>query len=533
MGLQLVTKYGAHRTGRVSSAGVMAGAAALSMVAALSANPTASTAQGMWDPYGLNGRTARARVDASRARLARRDGDRQAARFSRGGAEQASVPKAAASGPLLAVVSLSAQRMTVYDATGPIIRSPISSGKAGHRTPTGVFSVLQKNRHHVSNIYSGAPMPFMQRLTWSGIALHAGVLPGYPASAGCIRLPHTTAAQLFALSKLGMRVVVAPNEPTPASFSHPALPEPKMVAVPPAAPTQQATAGADANTVATRFLNPMQVGQQERQASKLRVVEAHKMSKARLEESQRASAEANQAAGALRVAQAHVDALKMRLAQTSEAEQRRALDAQIVEAEAALVAARSDEAAKSKAAFAAAVASREAEDAIATAEEQARIAERGTEPIAVFISRRESKVFVRQGMVPLFDAPVTFKDPSRPLGTHVFQVMAADNASGRLSWNVVTVPETISLDDAGGLDVTGSVLDNRGPVRRGGPALRSVGLPSDAQRALERVEMSPEVRQRIAERLWVNGSITISDHGISNETGKGTDFVVLTRGSAM
>ena len=76
-----------------------------------------------------------------------------------------------------------------------------------------MFSIIQKNRHHVSNIYSGAPMPYMQRITWSGIALHAGVLPGYPASHGCIRLPYPVAAKLFAMSKMGMRVIVAPHEP--------------------------------------------------------------------------------------------------------------------------------------------------------------------------------------------------------------------------------------------------------------------------------------------------------------------------------
>ena len=93
-------------------------------------------------------------------------------------------------GPVLAVVSIAKQRIQVYGSTGLLAQSPVSTGMAGHRTPPGVFSILQRSRFHRSNIYSDAPMPYMQRLTWSGVALHAGVVPGYPASHGCIRLPH-------------------------------------------------------------------------------------------------------------------------------------------------------------------------------------------------------------------------------------------------------------------------------------------------------------------------------------------------------
>ena len=92
-------------------------------------------------------------------------------------------------GPLIAVVSIARQRISIYGSDGLLAQSAVSTGQPGFRTPTGVFSVIQKNRFHRSNIYSGAPMPYMQRITWSGIALHAGVMPGYPASHGCIRLP--------------------------------------------------------------------------------------------------------------------------------------------------------------------------------------------------------------------------------------------------------------------------------------------------------------------------------------------------------
>jgi hypothetical protein len=96
-----------------------------------------------------------------------------------------------------------------------------------HPTPMGIFTVISKSRWHVSNIYSGAPMPYMQRITWSGIALHAGKLPGYPASHGCIRLPEHFATRLWALSKIGARVIIARDEVAPVAIAHPRLPVPK------------------------------------------------------------------------------------------------------------------------------------------------------------------------------------------------------------------------------------------------------------------------------------------------------------------
>lgn len=446
--------------------------------------------------------------------------------------------KATASGPLIVVASLAAQRMTVYDSTGPIMRAPISTGKAGHRTPTGVFSVIQKNRHHVSNIYSGAPMPYMQRITWSGIALHAGVLPGYPASAGCIRMPYPTAAKLFAMSKAGMRVIVAPTEPAAVAFSHRALPEPVMVAVPASGTVDRQADGVgtvrvaatDGAGVATRFLNPVQHAQAERVRARAHLADVIRQNQHLLDVAKRASAEAHAARAAVAPAEAAVEAADYEARGVAQTE-RAPFEARAREAVRQAEHARQTEAETSKAAFAAAVASREAEERIAVAEEASRIAERGTEPIAVLISRREGKVLVRQGMVPLFEAPVEFKEPDRPLGTHVFQAMSADSASGRVGWVAITVPEGVAQGVAQGVAGAAAqdALENRGPVRRERGATLSSGVPSDAHGALDRVIVAPEVMRRIAERLWINGSIIVSDHGLGRETGKGTDFIVETR----
>ena len=117
-------------------------------------------------------------------------------------------PDIAPRGPVLLVVSLATQRAVVYRNGIPIGITTVSTGRPGYRTPTGVFTILQRHVEHYSTIYDNAPMPYMQRLTWGGVALHGGQLPGYPASHGCIRLPHAFARLLYGVTHLGMTVVV-------------------------------------------------------------------------------------------------------------------------------------------------------------------------------------------------------------------------------------------------------------------------------------------------------------------------------------
>ncbi|HRP72198.1 MAG TPA: L,D-transpeptidase [Luteimonas sp.] len=132
-------------------------------------------------------------------------------------------PEIAPHGPIVLVISLDEQRAYVYRNGMAIGVSTISSGKQGKETPTGVFTILQKNKDHRSNLYNNAPMPYMQRLTWDGIALHGGTLPGYPASHGCVRLPLEFARLLFAETRNGDTVVVANAKASNASLVHPAV----------------------------------------------------------------------------------------------------------------------------------------------------------------------------------------------------------------------------------------------------------------------------------------------------------------------
>jgi len=132
-------------------------------------------------------------------------------------------PELSPAGPVLLVVNLETQRAVLFRNGVPIAASTISSGKAGNETPTGVFTILQKNKEHYSKTYNNAPMPNMQRLTWSGIALHAGNLPGYPASHGCVRLPMKFSSLLFGATEMGMTVVITSIPAVPSGSDAPAL----------------------------------------------------------------------------------------------------------------------------------------------------------------------------------------------------------------------------------------------------------------------------------------------------------------------
>lgn len=132
-------------------------------------------------------------------------------------------PERSPAGPVAVIVSIPDQRVHVYRNGVRIGVSTCSTGKPGHATPTGVFTILQKDKHHRSSTYNNAPMPNMNRLTWDGVALHAGKLPGYPASHGCVRLPFEFSEKLFGVTHLGMPVIVAGAHSDPVEIVHPGL----------------------------------------------------------------------------------------------------------------------------------------------------------------------------------------------------------------------------------------------------------------------------------------------------------------------
>src|SRR5947209_7703076 len=145
-------------------------------------------------------------------------------------AVEATAPRDAGE-PIMAIVSIKSQQVTFYDADGWILRAPVSTGITGRETPAGVFAVIEKDKDHHSTLYDDAWMPNMQRITWNGIALHGGPLPGYAASHGCVRMPYEFAENLFDKTWIGMRVIISPDDAAPVEFSHKALLVPNAEAV--------------------------------------------------------------------------------------------------------------------------------------------------------------------------------------------------------------------------------------------------------------------------------------------------------------
>jgi L,D-transpeptidase-like protein len=322
-------------------------------------------------------------------------------------------PEDAPKGPLQIIISIADQRVSLFDNGALIARSSVSTGTQGHPTPLGVFSVISKQRWHRSNIYSAAPMPYMQRITWSGIALHAGVVPGHPASHGCIRLKNDFAIRLWHLTKRGTRVIIAHDDVQPVEIANPHL------------------------------------------------------FKSGSPEFQTATVAGKSTSGSL----------------VSHAETPEATSLQVPGSAPAGGAAK-------------------------------RIV-----PISVFVSRKLSKLFVRQGFSPLFDVPVKIENPEEPLGTHVFTAMEFQNEGAAIRWTVVSIPEEFPRMSEG------ATKEREAPAKQ---TALSVPLPDKANAALDRIEIPQDTVERISELLTPASSLIISDNGFSHETGKDTDFIVVT-----
>jgi lipoprotein-anchoring transpeptidase ErfK/SrfK len=478
-------------------------------------------------------------------------------------------------GPLVIVVSIDRQKVTVYDTNGVFAESPVSTGMKGHSTPMGVFSVIQKHKFHHSNIYSGAPMPYMQRITWSGVAMHAGVLPGYPASHGCIRMPMAFAVKMWNWTKMGARVIVSPGEMTPHNFSHPLLASVRMPPQPAASlepqtnvgdkadkgaaspklteakPVETRTASADAvlelrSSVGHTVMSDVTTGNapvREEAAtstdktetpvqSETKTAEATDAAKPQSEDTKPANTETKATEAAEAPMEATKEATKASAATDDKVE---AAKSEPAKTEATKTEATKTEAAKNAAAD---TAKKPDAPALATSPDAKKDETRVADPapaakpdapkragqIAVFISRKDSKIYVRQNFAPLFEAPVTIAASDRPLGTHVFTAEVDKADSNALHWSVVSLP--VSARSAARED------DSRVTRRQRGAALipvaaKPVVTPDSPAEALDRISIPADTMAKINEMLTSGGSIIVSDQGINQgETGEGTDFIV-------
>ena len=538
-------------------------------------------------------------------------------------------------GPLIIAISIRNQNLRIYDANGFFAETPISTGMAGHPTPMGVFSVIQKQKLHHSNIYSGAPMPYMQRITWSGIAIHAGVLPGYPASHGCIRMPMAFAVKMWGWTKMGARVVIAPGELSPASFSHPLLaaqklsPQPVAAAEPKADVLPVVKSGATPDADGTTRIATSEPGLELRSTvghedggkpaiddpaataplrEQTHTADAGELSAAKApvtmsdatspRDDLPAAAEPDAGAAHLAVNGASAKTGDAPKPDTSsdvgasradpttpgrtEAASPEPRAAAGKSAEAAVPEIRSAGAdaadptskrpdgvqapADGAAAISKAIASdsRKADDASKSAEksnekptpgvkaaidsrvtvgdekkDQTRLPDTekaaGAKPdpamaagpkrsgqISVFVSRKDSKLYVRQNFAPLFDVPITIAPSDRPLGTHVFTAQVDPEDANRLHWSVISLPAPARRDE-----------DERASRRRriaGAAEIKPLPQPDSPAEALDRLAIPADAMARITDALSTGASIIVSDQGIAaGETGEGTDFIVSLR----
>jgi lipoprotein-anchoring transpeptidase ErfK/SrfK len=430
------------------------------------------------------------------------------------------------SGPLHIIVSIDKQRATLFADGHPVASTAISSGTHDHPTPMGVFTVIQKDRHHISNLYD-ASMPYMQRITWSGSALHQGPLPGYPASHGCVRLTESFAQLLWKTTKMGARVIVTRPEVAPLEFAHGRLfvPKPRMVAAPPAVvPAAPPLAMAEPATTSsvtkvrtaanTPTVTIASVLGDATKAVTTAVVTEPVASTAGEQPTKQSDTDgvggthepAAQTSAAAEPAEATVVATKPVESKPAEIKQ---VETKPVEARSIPITAPApivvDERPKTMPA--------------------AVVQEANGRPISVFVSLKENKLYVRQGWKPLFDAPVSFEHPEQPIGTHVYTAMGA-KAEGGLRWTVVSIPS--SYRRAAEAKNSDSGRKGRREHVKAVEVAAPMSNPSPSA-ALDRIIMPPELIDRIAEMITPGSSLIVSDNKLSDETGEYTDFIVLTR----
>ena len=398
---------------------------------------------------------------------------------------------AAKPGPLLVAISINAQRLTLYSAGAPIAHAPVSTGVPGHPTPLGIFSVIGKERFHRSNLYSNAPMPWMQRITWSGVALHQGVLPGYPASHGCIRLPGAFAQYLWGTTRMGARVIITRDEVTPFPIEHANLFAPKPQE-PPADRTPAQVQGIATLKIAETS-DPAQATDAPAQAAAIGVASPADAAALKLKGSLDTPTPQN---GGKRVAAAaeHSDVVDPKLPSPTATD-------------------------TTSSGEAAGTMSKPGRAAEAEAKETPHM----SEPVSVFVSRKAGRLYVRQGFEPVFDTPVIIRDPEAPIGTHLYTASELNEDRSAMRWTAVTLAGAPAAEP-----------EHHRAVKRGArEEERPVSVPTSARlaasAALDRVQMPKEAVDRISELLSPGSSLIISDYPLSGETGKYTDFIILTR----
>lgn len=390
------------------------------------------------------------------------------------------------------IVSKDKQSMVVYDGEAVVATTKVSTGKAGHTTPSGIFSILEKRKYHESNLYSNAPMPWMQRLTWSGIALHEGVVPNYPASHGCIRMPGAFAQSLFGMTERGAHVIVTDAPVTPVLIADANLFKPRK-------PLPDGPLFPDVELRTSSIKGSAKPVEVAMNIAPNNPAATHSVT--------------TPPATATDVTPAAADGAPLRILITRRGDRETLMDAQVILEDLGFETGGSD-------GFAGPL----TRSAITGFKRWKNLSEKGGMVTPEFLAALyeaagkprppAGQIMVRQAFEPLFEAPIGIKNPEVALGTHFFTVDKIERNAETAEWHGVTLPNGLTDATKQRLGIT--VDDD--PF-----------AANAAARALDRIEMPDDVRDRIETAMVDGTSITINDQGLGPDTGDGTDFITITK----
>jgi len=382
------------------------------------------------------------------------------------------------SAPLQIFVSKDTQTLVVYDGDQVVTTSNVSTGKRGHTTPSGIFSVIEKKKTHFSNLYDDAPMPWMQRITWSGVALHEShSVPNYPASHGCVRMPRAFAKELFGMTKRGYHVVISDREIAPRAV-------------------------VDADLFMPRFPNPEAELLSDAQL-RTTVTSDKPVEVAMTETLPKLGAEA---IAALPKAEPPVKILVSRAT-----ERHKMMDAQSMLTRLGYYDGPIDGAAGTK-----------TRDAIKAYQDLHGQKATGVMDEAFLVSIHKVMnrkpltgwLSARRNFKPVFDMPVDIANPEVALGTHFFTAIRVNPAQNKADWFAASLDNHIPAKTMARLGIT---------------VAADATAPDAAEIAFKRVTIPSETRAKLETMLGNGSSLTITDTGTENETGQGTDFITITK----
>ncbi|MGR6465977.1 L,D-transpeptidase [Rhizobium sp. PAMB 3182] len=388
---------------------------------------------------------------------------------------------AAENAVLQIIVSKQTQSLTVYENGKAVATSNVSTGKAGHTTPAGIFSILEKRKFHRSNLYDDAPMPFMQRITWSGVALHeSNHVPRYPASHGCVRMPRAFAKELFGMTARGTHVIISEAPVAPAPISHPVLFNLDR-------PVQMLSDATLRPTVPLDGKAPVEIAMNGPVTGALPKPEF--------------------------TASPLPDVAPLRILITWRSKADDTRDAQALLAELGYDIGPADGQIGRKTVDAV----NQFKTAHQIGPQPELLSDAVLQALYDAAGRKvppRGQLVARQNFTEVFSAPIAIRDPQTALGTHFLEVIGVDAANGAAEWNALTLPNHLPAKTMERLGLTKEA---------------DASAPDAAKRVLDRLTIPNDIRQKIAAMVVPGLSLTIADTGYEMNTGPGTDFVTTVR----